>query len=52
MNIASIRDVTYLMLQDIFHKPIITQLVKKILSYGIRRFIAVFTKAHQWIISH
>jgi hypothetical protein len=30
----------------LFGKLIATQLVKKILSFGTRRFITVFTKAH------
>jgi hypothetical protein len=41
---------TYSMVQDIIWKVVI-QHVKKILSYGTRRFITVFTQARHWPLS-
>jgi hypothetical protein len=47
--------ITYLLTpwcRILFEKPIVTQLVKNIpLSYGIRRFITVFTQARHWTLS-
>jgi len=38
--------------QNLLEKLLVTQLVKKIFAfYGTRRFTAVFTTAHQWLLS-
>jgi hypothetical protein len=39
------------MVQDIFEKLIVTQLVKKYPAYGTRRSITVFTQARHWTLS-